>query len=152
MKKAFMGVRLKRLREERQLTQQALASIIGISLSYLNQLENNQRPLTLAVVLKLNAAFGVEVQLFSDDDEARLIADLREALSDPHIGETISTAELRELAVNMPAVGRALVGLNRRYRQAVEQSASLAARLGEDRQAETAILPSTSYEEVRDFF
>src|SRR5580693_2045170 len=152
MKKAFMGVRLKRLREERQLTQQALASIIGISLSYLNQLENNQRPLTLAVVLKLNAAFGVEVQLFSDDDEARLIADLREALSDPHIGETISTAELRELAVNMPAVGRTLVGLNRRYRQAVEQSASLAARLGEDRQAETAILPSTSYEEVRDFF
>src|SRR3984885_5727665 len=152
MKKAFMGVRLKRLREERQLTQQALASVIGISLSYLNQLENNQRPLTLPVVLKLNAAFGVDVQLFSDDDEARLIADLREALSDPQLGETISTAELRELAVNMPAVGRALVGLNRRYRQAVEQSASLAARLGEDRQAETAILPSTSYEEVRDFF
>src|ERR1700728_1418181 len=152
MKKAFMGVQLKRLREERQLTQQALASIIGISLSYLNQLENNQRPLTLAVVLNLHAAFGVQVQLFSDDDEARLIADLREALSDPHIGETISTAELRELAVNMPAVGRALVGLNRRYRQAVEQSASLAARLGEDRQAETVILPSTSYEEVRDFF
>lgn len=152
MKKAFMGVRLKRLREERQLTQQALASVIGISLSYLNQLENNQRPLTLPVVLKLNAAFGVDVQLFSDDDEARLIADLRETLSDPQLGETISTAELRELAVNMPAVGRALVGLNSRYRQAIEQSAALAARLGEDRQAETVILPSTSYEEVRDFF
>ena len=56
-----MGVRLKRLREERQLTQQALASIIGISLSYLNQLENNQRPLTLAVVLKLNAAFPIRL-------------------------------------------------------------------------------------------
>ncbi len=152
MKKAFMGVRLKRLREERQLTQQALASVIGISLSYLNQLENNQRPLTLPVVLKLNAAFGVDVQLFSDDDEARLIADLRETLSDPLLGETISTAELRELAINMPAVGRTLVGLNRRYRQAIEQSAALAARLGEDRQAETAILPSTPYEEVRDFF
>jgi len=152
MKKAFMGVRLKRLREERRLTQQALASAIGISLSYLNQLENNQRPLTIPVLLKLNAAFGVDVQLFSEDEEARLIADLREALSDPQIGETISTAELRELAVNMPVVGRAFVGLNRRYRQAIEQSATLAARLGEDRQAETAILPSTAYEEVRDFF
>src|SRR5215475_616198 len=152
MKKPFMGIRLKRLREERRLTQQALASTIGISLSYLNQLENNQRPLTLAVLLKLNAAFGVDVQLFSEDEEARLIADLRETLSDPQIGETISTAELRELAVNMPAVGRALVGLNRRYRQAIEQSAALAARLGEDRQAETAIRPSTPYEEVRDFF
>ena len=130
----------------------SLASVIGISLSYLNQLENNQRPLTLPVVLKLNAAFGVDVQLFSDDDEARLIADLRETLTDPLLGETISTAELRELAINMPAVGRALVGLNRRYRQAIEQTAALAARLGEDRQAETAILPSTPYEEVRDFF
>jgi XRE family transcriptional regulator, fatty acid utilization regulator len=152
VKKPFMGVRLKRLREERRLTQQALASAIGISLSYLNQLENNQRPLTLPVVLKLNAAFGVDIQLFSEDEEARLVADLRETLSDPRLGETISTAELRELAINMPAVGRALVGLNRRYRQAIEQSAALAARLGEDRQAETAILPSTSYEEVRDFF
>jgi predicted transcriptional regulator/plasmid maintenance system antidote protein VapI len=152
VKKPFMGVRLKRLREERRLTQQALASAIGISLSYLNQLENNQRPLTLPVVLKLNAAFGVDIQLFSEDEEARLVADLRETLSDPQLGETISTAELRELAINMPAVGRALVGLNRRYRQAIEQSAALAARLGEDRQAETAILPSTPYEEVRDFF
>ena len=152
MKKAFMGVRLKRLREERRLTQQAVASAMGISLSYLNQIENNQRPLTIPVLLKLNAAFGVDVQLFSDDDEARLIADLRDALSDPQIGETISTAELRELAINMPAVGRALVGLSRRHRQAMEQTVALAARLGEDRQAATAILPSTPYEEVRDFF
>jgi XRE family transcriptional regulator, fatty acid utilization regulator len=152
MKKAFMGVRLKRLREERQLTQQALATAIGISLSYLNQLENNQRPLTIPVLLKLNATFGVDVQLFSEDDEARLLADLRETLSDPQIGETISAVELRELATNMPAVGRALIGLNRRYRRAIEQSAALAAQVGEDRQAETAILPSTPYEEVRDFF
>jgi transcriptional regulator with XRE-family HTH domain len=43
MKKVLAGVRLKRLREERNLTQKALASAIGISLSYLNQLENNQR-------------------------------------------------------------------------------------------------------------
>lgn len=152
MKKAFKGVRLKRLREERRLTQQALASAIGISLSYLNQLENNQRPLTISVLLKLNAAFGVDVQVFSEDDEARLVADLREALSDPEVGGTVSAAELRELAVNMPALGRALVSINRRYRQAIEQSAALAARLGEDRQADTAILPSTPYEEVRDFF
>jgi XRE family transcriptional regulator, fatty acid utilization regulator len=152
MKKAFMGVRLRRLREERRLTQQAVASAIGISLSYLNQIENNQRPLTVGVLLKLNAAFGVDVQLFSEDDEARLISDLREALSDPHIGETISTAELRELAVNMPAVGRALVNLSRKHRQALEQTAALAAQFGEDRQGETALLPSTPYEEVRDFF
>jgi predicted transcriptional regulator/transcriptional regulator with XRE-family HTH domain len=147
-----MGVRLKRLREERRLTQAALAAKLGISLSYLNQLENNQRPLTLPVLLALNAAFGLDVQSFSDDDEARLISDLREALADPAIGESIATADLRELALNMPAVGRALVALHRKYRQAAEQGSALAARLGEDRQAASAILPSTPFEEVRDFF
>lgn len=152
MKKAFMGVRLKRLREERQLTQAALAGRLGISLSYLNQLENNQRPLTVPVLLALNAAFGLDVQIFAEDDEARLISDLREALSDPALGETIATAELRELALNMPAVGRVLVSLNQKYRRALEQTAALAARLGEDRQAEATILPSTPFEEVRDFF
>ena len=152
MKKAFMGVRLKRLREERQMTQQALASAVGLSLSYLNQIENNQRPLTVPVLLKLNSTFGIDVQLFSEDDEARLIGDLKEALSDPVIGETIATAELRELAGNMPAVGRALVALHRRYRRALEQSAALAARLGDDRQDRSPVPASTPFEEVRDFF
>ncbi len=152
MKKTFLGVRLKRLREERAMTQQALASAIGLSLSYLNQIENNQRPLTVPVLLKLNAAFGIDVQLFSEGDEARLIGDLKEALSDPAIGETVVTAELRELASNMPAVGRALVTLHRRYRRALEQSAAIAARLGDDRQDRTASPASTPFEEVRDFF
>ncbi|MBN9582515.1 MAG: DUF2083 domain-containing protein [Afipia sp.] len=152
MKKTFMGVRLKRLREERQLTQAALAAKLGISLSYLNQLENNQRPLTLPVLLALNAAFGLDVQSFSEDEEARLISDLREALADPAIGESIATADLRELALNMPSVGRALVTLSRKYRQAAEQGVALAARLGEDRQAASVILPSTPFEAVRDFF
>ncbi len=152
MKKTFMGVRLKRLREERRLTQAALADKLGISLSYLNQMENNQRPITVAVLLALNSAFGLDLQMFSEGDEARLVSDLREALSDPSLGETIATAELREIALNMPAVGRALVGLHRKSRQAIEQAAGLAARLGEDRQANAAILPSTPFEEVRDFF
>ena len=75
MKKAFMGLRLKRLREEQRLTQAALAQRLGISLSYLNQLENNQRPLTVQVLLALNTAFGLDLQVFSEDDEARLISD-----------------------------------------------------------------------------
>lgn len=152
MKKTYMGVRLKRLREEQQLTQAALAAKLGISLSYLNQLENNQRPLTLPVLMSLNAVFGLDVQSFAEDDEARLISDLREALADPALGETITTAELRELALNMPAVGRALVNLNRRYRQTQEQFAAISARMGDDRQAATDIVSSTPFEEVRDFF
>jgi transcriptional regulator with XRE-family HTH domain len=141
MKKTFMGVRLKRLREEQRLTQAALAGKLGISLSYLNQLENNQRPLTVPVLLALNSVFGLDVQAFAEGDEARLISDLREALADPSLSETIAVAELRELAQNMPAVGRALVNLNRKYRHAAEQYAAISARLGDDRQAAAAVLP-----------
>ncbi len=152
MKKTFMGLRLKRLREEQRLTQAALAGKLGISLSYLNQLENNQRPLTVPVLLALNSEFGLDVQAFAEGDEARLISDLREALADPSLSESIAVAELHELAQNMPAVGRALVNLNRKYRHAAEQYAAISARLGEDRQATAEVLPSAPFEEVRDFF
>lgn len=147
-----MGVRLKRLREERRLTQQTLANALGISLSYLNQIENNQRPLTVPVLLRLNAAFGMDVQLFSDNDEARLIGELREALSAPGPGEPVALADIRELAGNMPALARAFVAQSRRLRQATDEVDAYAARLGDDRQGRQASAPSTPFEEVRDFF
>ena len=50
MSKTFMGVRLRRLREERGMTQAALARTLAVSPSYLNQIERNQRPLTLPVL------------------------------------------------------------------------------------------------------
>ncbi|HRQ83440.1 MAG TPA: helix-turn-helix transcriptional regulator, partial [Azospirillaceae bacterium] len=118
MRKAYMGVRLQRLREERGMTQAALARALDVSASYLNQLERNQRPLTVPLLLRLNAVFNIDVQLFSEDEEARLIVDLREALTDAGadvgVGGAVSMAELRELANAMPAVGRALVSLHRR--------------------------------------
>lgn len=148
MRKAFMGVRLRRLREERNLKQVELASALGISSSYLNQLEQNQRPLTVPVLLKINAVFGVDVQLFSEDEEARLITDLRDALTDGV--EPISVAEIRELATNMPAVGRTLVSLHRRYRETVERSEAMAAQLGDEWiSGGPARMP---FEQVRDFF
>ena len=73
MSKTFMGVRLRRLREERGITQAALAQALAISTSYLSQLEQNQRPLTVPVLLRLNAAFGVDVQIFSEEDRKSVV-------------------------------------------------------------------------------
>ena len=145
MKKTFMGVRLRRLREERRMTQVALARALDLSASYLNQIEQNQRPLTVPVLLKINAVFGVDVQRFSDDDEARLIAGLRDVLADTP-GETVSLAEIRELAANMPAVARTLLALHRGRREALERLEAL----GDDRGGGAA--QPMAYEEVRDFF
>lgn len=151
MKKTFMGVRLRRLREERGMNQLALANALGLSASYLNQLEQNQRPLTVAVLLKLNAAFGLDVQMFAEDGEARLISDLREALAEVSAADPVSLAEIRELAGNMPAVGRNLIQLHRRYRDTLEQLETLSMRLGDERGSLNGVQPM-HYEEVRNFF
>ena len=45
-RKLFLGARLKRLRRERGLNQSQMADELGISASYLNHLERNQRPVT----------------------------------------------------------------------------------------------------------
>ena len=146
-----MGIRLRRLREERGLNQVALAQALGLSPSYLNQLEHNQRPLTVPVLLKVNAVFGVDVQVFSDDEEARLIAGLREVLADGAPHEAVSLAEIREIAANMPAVGRSLLSLHQRQRVLVERLEALSAGLGGER-SDAGALPAMPFEEVRDFF
>ena len=152
MRKTFVGIKLKKLREERQLTQMSLAKSLGISLSYLNQIENNQRPLTVQVLLRLNEAYGIDVQLFSEAEEARLFGDLREVFADPRLNEQLGKTEIRELAANMPAVGRLLVEMHKQLGEAQEQSAYLANQLGNDRSADLPVMLSTPYEEVREYF
>ena len=146
MSKTFMGVRLRRLREERGLTQAALARTLEISPSYLNQIEQNIRPLTVPVLLRLNACFGLDVQLFSDADEARLITDLRAALADQ--GTPASLAELRELATNMPDIARTITAMQRRLRETAERADLLAGRLSA---SGTGTSPA-AFEAVRDWF
>ncbi|WP_444870374.1 helix-turn-helix domain-containing protein [Rhodobacter capsulatus] len=145
MAKAFMGVRLKRLREDRGITQASLARALEISPSYLNQIENNQRPLTVPVLLKLNAAFGLDVQLFSDADEARLIAELRGALADQGAGASL--AEVREIAANMPAVARAIVAMQARLRDLSDRADALAGQISTPASSTPA-----AFEAVRDWF
>ncbi|MDN8614470.1 short-chain fatty acyl-CoA regulator family protein [Variovorax ginsengisoli] len=151
MKKTFMGVRLRKLRAERGLSQVALANALGLSPSYLNQLEQNQRPLTVAVLLRISRALGVDVQQFSEDEEARLVAGMREALADNPGGEAVALPELLEVASQMPAVGRALLALHRRNADATQRLEAMALRLGDDR-ADIAPTRPMAFEMVRDFF
>ena len=149
MKKTFMGVKLRKLRSERGLSQIALAHALGLSPSYLNQLEQNQRPLTVSVLLKLNRALDVDIQEFSEDEETRLVGGLREALADAP--ESIALPELQEVAAQMPALGRAVIALHRRHLEAMERLESLSLKLGDDRSdmSEARTMP---FEAVRDFF
>lgn len=152
-KKLFLGYKLRRLREQRGLTQAALAKTLELSPSYLNQLENNQRPLTLAVLLKVSGVFEVELTNFIEDDEARLVSDLREALADPMFaGAPLGMAELRGVVGASPELARRVLALHQAYQKLHERVQSLADSLSSQERSGDPASAQFPYEEVRDYF
>ncbi|WP_433657068.1 short-chain fatty acyl-CoA regulator family protein [Nocardia sp. CA-128927] len=149
MRKMYAGARLRRLREERRLTQAALAKSLDLSPSYLNQLERDQRPLTIPVLLKLNSTFDLDVQFFAADSDARLVSDLHEVLIDAAGGHSAPLTEVEELATRQPDVARIVVAMHRRLRAATDQLDLLSARVSAPTGAPGMPMP---YEDVRDFF
>lgn len=145
-----MGVRLQRLREERSLTQAALARALGLSPSYLNQIERNQRPLTVPILLRIGSVLGVDPQIFSEHDSASLVADVRDVMGELPGSEGASLAELKMLVENMPGIARAILQLQRRYRMAAERAESLEAQFDSSDGNQASLTPSSD-EEVRDY-
>ncbi|MGH3971186.1 MAG: helix-turn-helix domain-containing protein, partial [Mycobacterium sp.] len=82
MSKTFVGSRVRQLRSERGFSQAALAQMLEISPSYLNQIEHDVRPLTVAVLLRITEVFGVDATFFAPHDDTRLVAELREVTMD----------------------------------------------------------------------
>lgn len=147
MGKTYAGARLRRLREERRMSQAELARVLGISPSYLNQMEHDSRPLTVPVLLKLTEAFGVDPGFFSERDTTRLVADLREALAGEITEDRVSASDLSDLASRMPAVATFLLDLGRRNQALTERLAGAA-----DGRDGTREAPRSPHEEIRDFF
>jgi predicted transcriptional regulator/transcriptional regulator with XRE-family HTH domain len=144
--KTFVGARLRRLREEQGLTQVALARALDLSTSYVNQLENDQRPVTVSVLLALAERFDLPTNYFAPDSDARLVSDLREILAD-----TAATAgQLEELVARMPAVGQMLVSMNRRLFDATTELDAMHTRANVD--SSVSSQQPMPFEEVRDFF
>ncbi|MFD8655278.1 short-chain fatty acyl-CoA regulator family protein [Streptomyces mirabilis] len=147
MGKTYAGARLRRLREERRMSQAELARVLGISPSYLNQMEHDSRPLTVPVLLKLTEAFGVDPGFFSERDTTRLVADLREALAGEITEDRVSASDLADLASRMPAVAAFLLDLGRRNQALTERLAGAV-----DGRDGTQEAPRSPHEEIRDFF
>ncbi|SIO31679.1 transcriptional regulator, XRE family [Rhodovulum sp. ES.010] len=148
-RKLYAGVKLRETRTRLGLTQKDFAGKLGISLPYLNQMENNNRPISSTVLLALASEFGFDVTELSSGDAERLVSDMREAMADPVFGDlTPPLADLRLAASNAPALARAFLELHRAYRQSHERLASLDEALGR----EDAGLQPSPWEEVRDFF
>lgn len=122
-RKLFLGARLKRLRRERGLNQAAMAADLGVSASYLNHLERNQRPVTAGILLRLAEAFDIDVKAFASEGGDSAGADqLAEIFTDPMLSDLgIPRYELLELADNAPAVADGIVRLYTAVRELQRQ-------------------------------
>lgn len=145
MARPLIGRTIRRLRQEKDLTQQALAARLGISASYLNLIEHDQRGLTAALLIKLGQTLQVDLATLSGTQERQLESSLREVLSDPLLGiAQIPEEEVRSLAGSAPNAARAVLALYRALRVAREDSNGIALPSGR-----RILLPT---EEARDFF
>ena len=150
MPKTFVGSRVRQLRIERGLSQAALAQMLEISPSYLNQIEHDVRPLTVAVLLRITEVFGVDATFFASRDDTRLVAELREVMVDGDLDAAIHPAEVADMVSAHPAIARAVVNLHRRYRITTAQLAEATEDRFNDGSGSGSI--TMPHEEVRDYF
>jgi hypothetical protein len=145
MARPLLGRTIRRIRLDKGLAQQALASRLGISASYLNLIEHDQRAVTASLLIKLTQALEVDIAALSGVRERALEVGLQEVLSDPMLGlEEVPEQELATLAGSAPNIARAVLALYRAWRVAREDSGGIALPSGR-----RILLPT---EETRDFF
>ena len=95
MARALIGRTVRRLRTEQRLSQQALAARLGISASYLNLIEHDQRAVTASLLIKLAETLRVDLATLSGREERQLEVGLREAFADPLLSaDAVPEAEI----------------------------------------------------------
>ncbi|HYC89072.1 MAG TPA: short-chain fatty acyl-CoA regulator family protein [Thermoanaerobaculia bacterium] len=146
-----LGAKVRGMRRREQLTQTQLAERLGISPSYLNLIEHNQRPLPAHLLVQIAQIFQVELQVFADDSHSRLADSLQEVFADPLLEEhAVTTNDLRELAEH-PGAARGIIALFHAYKSSVSSMRDLASQLydgGSFHGVDPAHLPSEECSDV----
>jgi predicted transcriptional regulator/transcriptional regulator with XRE-family HTH domain len=148
-RKIFAGPKVRRIRNGLAVTQTAMAEALGISPSYLNLIERNQRPLTVQLLLKLASVYKVDLEELHSEHGNNL-AQLREVFADPLLsGELPGDQELIEVAEAAPNAASGVVKLYRAYREQAMRLSDLTVLMAGEGQAPAAgaRLPA---DEVRD--
>ncbi len=152
----WLGNKLRRIRRETGVTQVALAKDLGISPSYLNMIERNQRPMTLRLLERTADAFDISPDMLTQDDDARLLVDLMEMFGDPVFRECgVTRGDLRDIVNVTPSAGRALLDFYRVFRRTREDVEWLRERMTDDDflstsayELRSALTPIRSFAEI----
>ncbi len=141
----YAGQTLRDLRRAAHLNQRTMAARLGVSVSYLSQLESDTRPLTAAVTATLAQHFPAALAGIEGEAPARRLAALGHALADPAVAPLPPEA-IAQLASEQPDLADRLIALHAAKRAAEERVAlaeeAMTAGVG-------ARLP---WEAVRDWF
>ena len=151
-KKAMLGHKVRRFRQEQKLSQTEMAEMLEISPSYLNLIEHNQRPVTVPLLFRLGQVFPIDLREFAQDDAAALAAGLREALSDPLFENLkLRDQEIRDVAEVSPTATQAVINLYKAYAELREDSQALVERMADSSKLQGLDSQVFPIEEVRDF-
>lgn len=108
-RKLYLGPKLRVLRRELGINQTRMAEELGVSPSYLNHLERNQRPLTAQMLLRLANTYDIDIRDFVASTQEGSARELGEILSDALVRDlSVPRDEVLEVAENYPGVSEAI--------------------------------------------
>ncbi len=149
--KTFVGPQLRQLRKERGLTQSAMATALGLSTSYVNLLENNQRSVSVQVLMRISQTYGIDWRDLVEDDTPGRLADLRSVLQDPMFDAARpDLQELRAALDHSPTLASGIVTLYENYRTLSDRLMTM--REGGAQGEADAVLLATPEAIVHDLF
>lgn len=106
------GPAIRRLRRREQMTQSAMAARLGISPSYLNLIERNQRPLSARLVVLLAEQFDFDPRSLRQDEAVGGVDGLRRRLADERFADlAIDRDEIAEWLAAAPQAALAFARL-----------------------------------------
>jgi predicted transcriptional regulator/DNA-binding XRE family transcriptional regulator len=102
-RKLLAGHAVRRVRRQGGLTQAAMAELLGISPSYLNLVERNQRPVSAALLVRLAERFDFDARTLASGEPAGGADALRRRLADPMFADLeIDRHEVAEWLASAP--------------------------------------------------
>lgn len=148
MSKTFVGPQLRQLRRTRRQTQAEMAKALGISAGYVNLLENNQRSLSVRLLMALADTYQVDWRDMVRDESSNMLSELRNVIRDPMFsGNLPDLQELRAAIDHAPRLVEQFVALYGIHRTTLERIMRQGTASGPE-----GLLASSAESVIHDFF
>lgn len=147
MQKTFVGPQLRQLRRTRKETQAEMAKALGVSPAYVNLLENNQRSLSVQMLMALSDVYGVDWRDLVQDPSSGILTELRSVLQDPIFERAPDLQELRAAIDHAPGLVEQFLMIYRVHRNTLDKIL----RQGRERMP-ADLLASSPETVIHDFF